>query len=44
MKPRYLIFLNLFITRAKAFDKVSFQIYFNINFLKVLSWFIDKRY
>ena len=44
MKTQYLIFLNLFIFRAKAFDNKTLQIYFKINFLQALSCFLDKRY
>ncbi len=44
MKPRYLIFLNLFIFRAKAFDIQTLQFYFEINFLQVLPCCKDKRY
>ena len=44
MKPRYLIFLNLFLSRAKAFDNKTLQIYFRINFLQALPCCLDKRY
>ena len=44
MKPRYLIFLNLFLSRAEAFDNKTLQIYFRINFLQALPCCLDKRY
>ena len=44
MKPRYLIFLNLFILRAKAFDNRTLQIYFRLELLQALPSCVDKRY